>query len=96
MSRQITRKELIVEQYAILKTEIQKTGLIKGDIFPSLNDIDIGDLIYYFKLTFSDSSNYESSIIDLLECKDIYLNTQEQEQIVNIIIPFLDTFNKYM
>lgn len=96
MSRQITRKELITEQYAILKTQIEQTGLIKSELFPSLNDIDIGDLIYFFQLTFSDSSNYKESIIDLLECKNIYLNEKEQEQIVNIIIPFLVIFNKYI
>jgi hypothetical protein len=96
MSRTITRKELITEQYAILKTQIEQTGLIKGDIFPSLNDIDIGDLIYFFQLTFSDSSNYKESIIDLLECKNIYLDIKEQDKIVNIIIPFLEIFNKYI
>lgn len=96
MSRQITRKELITEQYTILKTQIEQTGLIKSELFPSLNDIDIGDLIYFFQLTFSDSSNYKESIIDLLECKNIYLNEKEQEQIVNIIIPFLVIFNKYI
>lgn len=96
MSRQITRKELITEQYAILKTQIEETGLIKTEIFPSLNDIDLSDLIFYFSLSFSDSSSYEENIIDLLESKNIYLNEREQQQIVNIIIPFLVVFNKYI
>lgn len=96
MSRTITRKELITEQYAILKTQIEQTGLIDCELFPSLNDIDVSDLIYFFQLSFSDSSNYEESIIDLLESKNIYLNAKEQKQIVSIIIPFLVIFNKHI
>lgn len=96
MSKQITRKEFITEQYAILKTQIQNTGLINCELFPSLTDIDVGDLIYFFKLSFCNPSNYENSISDLLECKNIYLQPKELQQIVNIIIPFLDIFNKYI
>lgn len=91
-----TRKQLIIEQYDILKTQIENTGFINGELFPSLNDIDIGDLIFFFQLTFSDTSNYKNTIIDLMECKDIYLKPNEQDKIVNIIIPFLDTLKKYM
>ena len=75
MSRTITRKQLITEKYSSLIQQITDTGLMGGDLFPSLEDIEVSDLIFYFQLQFPDSEKYTLAIEDLLDCKNIKLIT---------------------
>lgn len=94
-TRTITRKQLIIEQYTFLVNELQETGLFKESIFPQIDDSNVGDIIYMMQLTFSDSSNYDNSIIDVLDYKNITLNIEDQKRVINIILPYLETFRKY-
>jgi hypothetical protein len=92
MSKTITRKELITEKYNALITMLNNTGYLKGNVFPSLDDIDVGDVIYFFQLSFPDSSKYTESIEELLECHDVKLKPKERKEIIGIILPFLELF----
>jgi hypothetical protein len=67
MSKTITRKQLITEKYTLLISQLTETGLISNDLFPSLDDIEISDLIFFFQLSFPDSNHYISAIEDLLD-----------------------------
>ena len=84
-----TRKQLIIQQYTLLRNDLINTGLIKEDLFPSLDDIDVGDLIFFFQFSFPDSNKYEKSISDLLEEHDVKLKPKEKKVLINIILPFL-------
>lgn len=89
-----TRKQLIIRQYTLLRTELTNTGLIKEDLFPSLDDIDVSDLIFFFQLSFPDSNKYEKAISDLLEEHSMKLKPKDKKVIINIILPFLVFFQK--
>ena len=69
MSRTITRKELITEKYSLLISQLTQTGLLSGDLFPSLEEIEVSDLIFFFQISFPDSNKYVSAIEELLDCK---------------------------
>ena len=45
-----TRKELILAKFSVLESKLKE--LINGDVFPSLSEIDIADLVYLVTLTF--------------------------------------------
>ena len=45
-----TRKELIVAKFSILEKELKP--LFKRTLFPSLEEIDLADLVYYITITF--------------------------------------------
>ena len=89
-----TRKQLIVQQYTLLRNEVMKTNLIKEDLFPSLEEISITDLVFFMQMSFPDSNKYPEAIIDLLEGHDVFLKPKQQVQIINIITPFLLFFQK--
>jgi hypothetical protein len=94
MSRTLTRKQLITEKYSLLIQQLTETGLLSDDLFPSLDDIDVSDLIFFFQVSFPDSSKYTSAIEDLLDCKDIRLKPKDKNKVVNIILPFLEIFRQ--
>lgn len=95
MTRTITRGQFILEQYTLLINELQNTGLLKEEIFPSLDDYDVSDIIVLFQMTFSDSDNYDKSIIQLLDYKNIILSDKDQQKVISIILPYLELFRKY-
>ena len=45
-----TRKTLIVEKYTALEAELKKH--FSADLFPSLDAIDVCDLVYFITMTF--------------------------------------------
>lgn len=92
MSRTITRKQLITEKYSLLIQQLTDTGLMGGELFPSLEDIEVSDLIFFFQIQFPDSDKYTSAIEDLLDCKSIRLKPKDKTKVINIILPFLELF----
>lgn len=92
MSRTLTRKQLIIEKYSLLIQQLTETGLLGDELFPSLEDIEVSDLIFFFQLQFPDSDKYTLAIEDLLECKDIKLKPKDKTKVINIILPFLELF----
>ena len=92
MSRTITRKQLIIEKYSLLIQQLTETGLLGDDLFPSLDDIEVSDLIFFFQLQFPDSEKYTSAIEDLLDCKEIILKQKDKTKVISIILPFLELF----
>lgn len=92
MSRTITRKQLIIEKYSLLIEKLTDTGILGDELFPSLDDMDVSDLIFYFQIQFPDSDKYTSAIEDLFDCKGIKLKPKDKTKIINIILPFLELF----
>ena len=60
----ITRKEIISEKYNLLKIELEK--YINENLFPSLDNYDISDIIYYLNLYFQKVQK----LIILIQLKD--------------------------
>jgi hypothetical protein len=94
MSRTLTRKQLITEKYSLLIQQLTETGLLSNDLFPSLDDIEVSDLIFFFQVSFPDSKHYVASIEDLLDCKEIKLKPKDKTKVINIILPFLEIFRQ--
>ena len=83
-----TRKQLITEKYNDLTNELKEYTSI--DIFPSLDNIDIADLVFFFSLSFSGSkSSYEEQLKDLLDCHNIKLDDEKLIEVYNVVHPFI-------
>ena len=64
----LTRKELIIEKFLVLEKELKP--LFKGTIFPSLEEIDLADLVYFTTITFlgiDSEPQYNEKIKELME-----------------------------
>jgi hypothetical protein len=89
----ITRKEIITEKYILLKTELEK--YINQNLFPSVDDYSINDIVYYLNLYFPKGGeiNYSNTIERLMKNKNIELDDNNYSDCVNLIIDFINFLN---
>ena len=84
-----TRKELIEEQYTLLKEEIENNfGNNLQHLLPPLQEINITDILYYFVYIF-DITNIKFSIKVMLNFKSIQLDDTDIDKLCEILLPFV-------
>jgi hypothetical protein len=88
----ISRKDLIIEKYTILTARLNDTGYFSEELFPSLDEIDVADAIFFFQLSFPDSTKYIEAIEELLLCHNVKLKPSQKKEVIEIILPFLELF----
>ena len=89
----ITRKEIITEKYNLLKIELNK--YISENLFPSVDDYSISDIVYYLNLYFPKGGEelFIDTIERLLKNKNIELNDNDYSNFINLIIDFINFLN---
>jgi len=85
-----TRKEIIINKYLECQNNIKK--IVDVDIFPSLEDLDVVDLLLFFNMTFAYTTEYESIINDLILFNDVNIQPEELLKVMPIITTFIDEF----
>lgn len=86
-----TRKQLIIEKYGELKTELK--AYFDDELFPSLEDIDLCDLVYYVTFTFlgvNTPLQYHGKILELISTNGIKMSDEVLQKVVPLIIDFVD------
>jgi predicted nucleic acid-binding protein len=88
-----TKKDLLIHMYQYLKTELEV--YIDGSLFPSLDDYDITDIIFYLNLYFpkGGEQEYINTIEKLMKQKQIDINDDDFTTVVNLIIDFINFLN---
>ena len=67
----ITRKEYLEKQYILFSNELK--NIIGENIFPSLEDVDIIDVLTFFQITFGNTTDYQE-IVKCLVCGHLTIN----------------------
>ena len=94
ISVKTTRKLLIIEKYNELINKLKE--YITVDIFPSLDDIDIADLVFFVSLNFAGSkNNYQEALKDLIDCHNIKLDDETFIEVYNVVHPFILWFKNF-
>lgn len=86
-----TRRELITQKFHALVTSMEK--YTDEHIFPSLEDIDVADLVYFISITFlgvQDDKGCRERLKDIIETHDIKLTKEAFEGIYPCVKDFLD------
>ena len=88
-----TKKDLIINKYQHLKSQLH--NYIDGSLFPSLDDYDITDIIFYLNLYFARGreEEYIDTIEKLMKQKQIDINDDDYTTVVNLIIDFINFLN---
>ena len=88
----ITRKDLITEKYTELKIQLQEY-IIDDSLFPSIENIDMTDIIFYLNLYFlkNGQKEYIATIEKLL--KPIEISDDDISEVTNLIIDFITFLN---
>ena len=89
----MTRKEIIIENYLILKLALEE--FIDGSLFPSLSDYEITDIVYYLNLYFpkNGEEEYINTIEKLMNQKGIQINDNDFTVVTNLILDFINFLN---
>jgi len=89
----MTRKEIIIENYLILKLALEE--FIDGSLFPSLSDYEITDIVYYLNLYFpkNGEEEYINTIEKLMNQKGIQINDNDFTTVTNLILDFINFLN---
>ena len=81
----------MINKYANFQNELQKEGI--NAVFPSLDDFDLVDLLFYFDLTFSNNPDYKPAVKDLIAFSPA-ANTISDEQFERVF-PMIEQFIKW-
>lgn len=82
-----TRKEQIIIKYDSLLKSLKNKAII--DVLPSLEEMDLIDIIYFFNLYFT-TGCYKENLSFLLEMKSINLSDGEFNELYDLVLPFID------
>ena len=86
----LTKKDYFIHQYSNFKNELKP--IISTDFLPSLDNVDICDVIYYFNYKFSDVKDYNPIIIELLISNNIQLTEPQFHLLLPIFNIYIDKF----
>jgi hypothetical protein len=82
-----TRKSILIEKYIQFQKELEQQGINK--VFPSLEDVDIVDLLFFFDLKFSNNTDYKSGVKELIEYSPIKITDEELDKVYPTIESFI-------
>ena len=85
-----TRKEIIINKYLDFQNNIN--SIVPIDVFPSLDDVDVVDLLMFFNFTFGYVSEYETIITELISYNNVEIKPEEMQKVMPVIIKFIDEF----
>ena len=85
-----TRKEIIIDKYLEFQNNIKQ--IVDVDIFPTLEDLDVVDLLLFFNMTFGYTTEYESIINDLISFNGVKIQPEQIAKVVPVITTFIDEF----
>jgi len=89
-----TKKELITENYLILRKALEE--FVDKSLFPSLEELEIVDVIYLLNLFFPKSKNDEEHldmIKFLISSKEIIIIDEHLPIVYNLIMDFINFLN---
>jgi hypothetical protein len=89
-----TKKELIIENYLILRKALEE--FVDKSLFPSLEELEIVDVIYLLNLFFPKSKNDEEHldmIKFLISSKEIIIRDEHLPIVYNLIMDFINFLN---
>jgi len=90
----MTRKEIISRNYLLLINTLSE--YIDASLFPSIEDLDITNVIYLFNFFFPkdrDEQENRNTIKHLLDQKGIILSDHHLPLVYNLIIDFINFLN---
>ena len=84
----MSRRDFFITNYSNFQNEVFQ--IINTNIFPSLNDVDICDVIYLFQHSFGNVSKYDDIIVNLLNSNGIKLAQNQLTEIMPICKKYID------
>jgi hypothetical protein len=85
-----TRKSLIITKYIILEENLK--NYISDEIFPSLDNVDVADLVYLITMTFigiDEETQMNKKIKELIASNNIVIEDAKIDEVVILVSEFV-------
>ena len=88
-----TKKDIIIKKFLDYETEIKK--IVNTSIIPSLEDIDVLDLLLYINLYFNNEQDKKKTIIYLIDMQGIDINQEQFNKAMPITLDLIEWVLKF-
>ena len=85
-----TKKEIIVKRFLQYEHEIKQ--LIDASILPSLEDIDVCDLLIFINLYFNNDNDKETIIFNLISMQGLDINKEDITKAMPLTLQLIEWF----
>ena len=85
-----TKKEIIIKKFLQYEHEIKQ--LIDASILPSLEDIDVCDLLIFINLYFNNDNDKETIIYNLISMQGLNINKEDIAKAMPLTLQLIEWF----
>jgi hypothetical protein len=86
-----TRRQLLIEKYTELTEQLKEH--IDVGILPTLEDVEVNDLVFIFSIYFTDINNIDNTVKELIKIKGVILDDVVIKKVIDIVKPFVVWFH---
>ena len=90
-----SRKEILTNLYLEFQRDINTINNKYKNLFPSLDELDIIDLLFLFNFTFKQNEDYHEPIKTLMKSNNINLIESEYKEVFPIVKNFIDNLFEF-
>ena len=88
-----TKKESIIKRFLQYETEIK--NIVSTSIIPSLEDIDVLDLLLYINLYFNNQQDKQKTVIYLIDMQGLDITNDQLTNALTITLDLIDWILKF-
>jgi hypothetical protein len=88
-----TKKDIIIKKFLQYETEIK--NIVNTSIIPSLEDIDVLDLLLNINLYFNNEQDKQKTVIYLIEMQDIDITQERLTKAMPMTLDLIDWILKF-
>ena len=88
-----TKKDIIIKKFLQYETEIKK--IVNTSIIPSLEDIDVLDLLLYINLYFNNQQDKQKTVIYLIDMQGLDITNEQLTKAMPITLDLIDWILKF-
>ena len=88
-----TKKDIIIKKVLQYETEIKK--IVNTSIIPSLEDIDVLDLLLYINLYFNNQQDKQKTVIYLIDMQGLDITNEQLTKAMPITLDLIDWILKF-
>lgn len=89
MDNKLTKKKVILIKLKNLQDKLKVYCKEDESIFPDVMTIDVADFLFYFNFLFPLGSDYNKILKDFIIERDILINIEDINEVINIVSPFI-------
>ena len=89
-----TKKQVILIKLKNLENKIKPFCKSEELVFPSVQDIDVVDFLFYFNFLFPNGSNYSDIVKQIIISKDVLIDNENINTVIDLIVPFVEWLKK--